>query len=376
MSTAPRTVFKFGGAALADGPGVQRVVSVVAEHLAANPVVVVSAHSGVTNLLRELAELAPLGRADVAQVRIRHRSLCAQLGLESELLNRFWIELSHLLSGIARRGMLTPRDRDAVLSIGERVSARIVARTLRSRGVFATPVDAFDLGFVAEHGEGEVTPRADSSATVRAALAEVPGLPVVTGFLARTESGLVTTLGPNGSDWTASWLAEAIGAHELVFWKSVSGFMTADPNLVSTARVIEKLSWQDAAELTRQGAGVLHPRSIEPARRAGVRVTIRDVGEAAAPGTLLIEGDSGCEAVGLATSRKSETAMRIAIVGGQQAVERGAACLNRFLIDFESDDLEPACLVVSDLDLMRAMEALHEELFEQGSRVHAIDRED
>lgn len=375
MSDEIRTVFKFGGAALADGPGVRRVVSIIASRLSLNPVVVVSAHSGVTAQLEALAHGALEGRVDVAQVRIRHRSLCSQLGLESELLDRFWIELSHLLSGIAQRGALSDRDRDAVLSIGERVSSRIVARSLRAEGVFATPVDAYDLGFVAERGSGEVQPRADSGPKVSDALSRVPGVPVVTGFLARTDTGLVTTLGPNGSDWTASWLAEALAAKELIYWKTVPGFMTADPKLIPTARVIERLSWQDAIELTRLGAGVLHPRAIEPARRGGVQVTIRNVADENSAGTQLEEAPSSTSPVGLATGPEDDLAMRIVIVGGVQSFERATLCLKSRAIKCRAHESESTCLIIAKADLLLAMEALHEEFFEQSSVAKVTDRE-
>jgi len=375
MADEKRTVFKFGGAALADGPGVRRVVSIVAARLEANPVVVVSAHSGVTELLSELAQRAVHGRVDLAQVRIRHRSLCSQLGLESELLDRYWVELSHLVAGIASRGTLADQDRDAVLSIGERVSARIVARSLRAQGVFATPVDAFDLGLITENGGGQVRPRADSGPQVRDALRKMPGVPVVTGFLARAASGLVTTLGPNGSDWTASWLAEAIGARELVFWKTVPGFMTADPKLISTARVIRKLAWEDALELTRHGAGVLHPRAIEPARRAGIHVTIRDVAAVDAGGSLLEERASSESPVGLATAREDEHSMRIVLVGGGQTREKAANQLEQLAIAYRWHPSEPGSLIVAKSDLLQAMESLHEEFFEEKPVVRATDRE-
>ncbi len=372
MSVVQRTVFKFGGAALADGPGVGRVVSIVADR--SNPlIIVVSAHSGVTAVLRELAEDAVHGRADVAKVRIRHRSLCTQLGLESELLDRYWVELAQLLAGIADRGSLSAQDRDAVLSIGERVSARIVARSLRARGVFATPVDAFDLGFVAEDEEGRVRPRADSGANVRLALEGVPGVPVVTGFLARTESGLLTTLGPNGSDWTASWLAEAVQATELVFWKTVPGIMTADPHLVPKARVIERLPYADAFELARHGAEVLHPNSIEPARRANVHVTIRDVLNPAGAGTELVELAPSSEPVGITTTRENGPLMRIAVVGGASFTERAVRVLRDEGIESAPHATERACLVVDERDLARGVLALHRELFERDSTLNLLE---
>jgi len=170
-------------------------------------------------------------------------------------------------------------------------------------------------------------------------------------------------------------LAEVIAAKELVYWKTVPGFMTADPKLIPAARVIERLSWQDAIELTRLGAGVLHPRAIEPARRAGVHVTIRNVTDDGSLGTRLEEGHSNVGPVGLATGREDNSAMRIAIVGGSQAWKRSTLCLKKCSIKFREQPSDPGCLIVAKGDLLQALEVLHEELFEENSAVRLTDRE-
>ena len=248
-----------------------------------------------------------------------------------------------------------------MLSIGERVSARIVARTLRGIGVPATPVDAFDLGFVVELEGETVTPRAESSAAVRAALTGFPGVPVVTGFLAATRSGLVTTLGPNGSDWTAAWLAEALAARELVFWKAVPGVMTADPRLVPEARVVERISWDDAAALAASGAELLHARSVEPARRAGVRVFLRDVTSPQSPGTRFVEECASAAPVALLAAALDEHTARVTWIGGgiePARVERALASRGRTL-----RVAEDGALHVARAELAAVLSALHSELF-------------
>lgn len=310
-------MFKFGGAALADGPRVQRVVDLVRSFHDRDLVLVVSAHHGVTELLDTLASQAKDGTADITPVRVRHRSLCAQLDIDPELIDRFWSELARLLESIRSRGVLSESDRDAVLSIGERVSARIVARAIRKAGMFATPVDVFDLGFVANRLEGVVCPVPRAREEVRTALEGFPGVPVVTGFLARTEKGDLTTLGPNGSDWTAAWLAEAIEATELVFWKSVPGFMTADPNFVADARVLESIAWDDAVALSERGAKILHPQALHPARKAGIPVTIRPVDDPTAAGTKIVNQPSSPHPLGITFQHEENGHARVAFVGGR-----------------------------------------------------------
>jgi len=279
------TVMKFGGAALADGACVSRACRIVARSESARPVVVVSAHLGVTSLLESVAGAAAEGLIETEAVRIRHRTLLRQLGLDSELLDRYLDKLRSILGAIRARGSLYPGERDLVLSFGERMSARIVAHALRVAGLSATPVDSFDLGLTTDSNHGQARPLPGGQRIVREALAQVSGIPVVTGFLAKDSCGNLTTLGRNGSDLTAALIAEAVGAREVQFWKSVGGVMTADPLLVPEARVVEQLSWADAAEYAFNGAEVLHPAALAPARRARSAVSLRDVRDPDAPGT-------------------------------------------------------------------------------------------
>ncbi len=309
------TVFKFGGAALADGPGIRRAVEIVRAHLerdgvqvghedpenesggekgapGARLLVVVSAHAGVTDLLETVAQAAAEGHLEADRVRIRHRTLLSQLGLDPELLDRHLRELYAILGRIQKTGRVAPEERDYVLSFGERMSARIVARTLSEAGIPATPVDAWDLGLVTDSRHGQARPLDGLETAIREAVAAVPGVPVVTGFLAKDETGNLTTLGRNGSDLTASILAAAVGAGEIQYWKTVGGILTADPRLVPGAQVIERLSYAEAAEFALHGAEVLHPGAVEPALRAQVRVRVRSVLTPEEPGTLL-EPDRG-----------------------------------------------------------------------------------
>jgi aspartate kinase len=280
-------VMKFGGAALADGPGVERVCALVREQGGPRPVLVVSAHQGVTEMLDTVARSAAEGILEGDRVRIRHRTILRQLGLDSELLDRHFSEFFGLLDGIQQRRRLALEERDLVLSFGERMSARIVAHALRARGVLATPVDAFDLGLTSDSSFGNALPLSDSLGDVRAALEQVTGIPVVTGFLAKDRHGNLTTLGRNGSDLTAALVAEAVGASELQLWKTVGGLMTADPKLVPDARVIERLGFAEAAEYAFHGAEVLHAAALAPARRAELVVRLLDVHHPDAPGTRL-----------------------------------------------------------------------------------------
>ncbi len=176
---------KFGGAALIDGAGVRRVGEIVAARLADAPAVVVSAHGGVTRLLRTAAVEAARGEGGLDLVRQRHKGLLRQLDLHPELLDAHLRELAGVLRGVRMCRRLGERELDYVLSFGERMSARIVAAALRRGGVPATAMDAFDLGLVSDSEHGRARPLPGFQSEVRRALEGLEGVPVVTGFLAR-----------------------------------------------------------------------------------------------------------------------------------------------------------------------------------------------
>ena len=299
-----RRVLKFGGAALADGPSVERVCKIVLQAADQRPVVIVSAHHGVTDLLETVTRAAAQGSLEADRVRIRHRTLLSQLQLDPELCDRHLGEFFHLLSQVQKRGRLLPRELDFALSFGERMSTRIVAQTLQRMGVDATPVDAWDLGFTSDSNHGRARLLDGLGDSIAKAIDEVPGIAVVTGFLAKDRAGNLTTLGRNGSDLTASVIAESIGAAEIQFWKTVGGIMTADPELVPEATVIDRLTYAEAAEYAFHGARILHPASVAPTLRAQVSVRVCSVLEPDAPGTVFENEVRRGGPVGIATKRE------------------------------------------------------------------------
>lgn len=282
-------VMKFGGASLRDGPAIERSMRLVARAAAGGRVLlVVSAQEGVTAQLGRAAEEAICGRLEGWDaLRVRHRSCLAQLGLESDLLDRHLFELRAILTELARAARADRRMKDYVLSFGERMSARVVAAVLRKLGESAAPLDAYDLGLTMASRQGEGALLLAPTPALRAQLAAVPGIPVVTGFLALDPAGHLTTLGPNGSDLTAVWFGEAVAAEEVVLWKTVEGFLTADPDVVPEARRIPVLGRHEAVELAVHGAEVLHAGALEPAERGGIVVRVANVAEPEAPGSRI-----------------------------------------------------------------------------------------
>lgn len=311
---ANHLVMKFGGAGLADGAAVAHVCELVSAEV--RPILVVSAHAGVTSQLESAAVEAAAGQLELGALRIRHKSLLAELRLDPELLDRLLAELGQVLYSISERRRIEPEELDFVLSFGERMSARVVAAALRSRGLAATPVDAFDLGLTTDSCHGHARPLPGFEQSVQRSLEEVPGIPVVTGFLAKDPRGNLTTLGRDGSDLTAALVARALGAQRLVLWKCVPGLMSADPAVVPEARVLTGISLREAAALAFHGARVLHASTLGPVLDSGLRLELKDIAHPGAAGSVL--DDRPAEARPLAvTGHASLAGLRITSAGGE-----------------------------------------------------------
>jgi aspartate kinase len=274
----PQIVMKFGGTSVGSAEAVQRVLAHVTREQR-RPLVVVSAVGGVTDLLLEAAALACNGEpyeAQLQEINRRHHAIAAPLGVDHGLCCDLEADLSRLLQGISMLGELTPRIKDTLVSLGERVSARLVAAALERQGHRARAYDAWELGLETDDHFGCAAPLERSHAAIRQATEalEPDEIPVVTGFVARSSSGHVTTLGRGGSDYSAAIFGAAAGVEEIQIWTDVAGIMRADPKVVDQPEVVPTMHFEEAAELAFFGAKVLHPRTIEPARRAGIPVRV------------------------------------------------------------------------------------------------------
>ena len=297
-------VMKFGGTSLAGAARIRQVGSIVRRFARSRPVVVVSAMAGVTDDLISLAERSVEGLPREVGDRIdrlqrRHRREARLLGLSDGGSSRLERELAALFSelegachGVLLLRELSRRSLDLITSFGERLSALLVTDHLRALGLRALYVDARDFIVTDEsHGAAVV----DFDATYRRLRKGLlPSLrkgavPVVTGFIGRTRNGATTTLGRSGSDFTASILGGALRAKEIWIWKEVDGVCTADPNLVRSARVVPRISYQEAAEMAHYGAEVIHPKTMLPARRGRIPIRIKNTFKPDAAGTLITQ---------------------------------------------------------------------------------------
>jgi len=196
-----------------------------------------------------------------------------------------------LCRAIAVLGEATPRALDAVASLGERMSVRLLAAAISGAGLASTYVEATDLiitnrNFQNAHPDISAT-KQKTHQTLDPLLARGV-VPVVTGFIGATPEGVVTTLGRGGSDYSAAILAAALSADDVWIWTDVNGVMTADPRLVSEARTIPKITYSEIAELAYYGAKVLHPKTVRPVIDAGIGLRICNTFNPEHPGTRLV----------------------------------------------------------------------------------------
>lgn len=297
-------VMKFGGSSLADAAQIKKVFEIVKSRAARAPMVICSAHKGVTDLLINQAKNAmTTGRADATPILERQRTVVEALHLDPSMLDPFFQQIEDVLRGISLVREVSPRVLDLVQSFGERMSVRTVARYFTAQGLPAEAFDAFDLGFVTDSTFGGARPIRDHAARMKQAAAEklkTDVVPVVTGFVGRTESGEITTVGRNGSDFTATIFAAALDATECEIWTDTDGVMTADPSLIPAARSIPEMSFAEASELAQYGGRVLHPSTLLPALERNVPVRVLNTNRPEHPGTVITA--AGGEASGPITS--------------------------------------------------------------------------
>jgi aspartokinase/homoserine dehydrogenase 1 len=299
---------KFGGTSMGSAGNVLQVMDIIEREAALGPLaVVVSAMGHTTDHLIEAIDLAAtgdMGRAEAVVDRIEEAAItngnrvltllegrCVELASRPDLIDHIrqvLAPLRQLLRGVSIVREKTPQTRDLVLSFGERISASTLTLLLQAKKIAALYVDArewvstddaFGLAKV------NVEPTRANIARLRPSFEQ--RVSVHTGFLGRTADGRTTTLGRNGSDYTATLLAQMLGAREVVIWTDVSGIMTADPSIVDDVYTVPRLSHQEALELANLGWPMFHPRTMIPLIESGIPLRILNTTRPEDGGTLV-----------------------------------------------------------------------------------------
>ncbi len=299
-----KLVMKFGGTSVGTGENIRHVADLVTKYSKENKVaVVVSALAGVTNSLIEVAEQAKKSdekhiQTFNAELLKKHTAAIAaaitskQIQKEvTEVTEKTIAGLEKVLTGISYVGELTPKSKDYVVSFGERLSAPIVWGAIKDHKAETLCFTGKEVGIVTDSNFGEADPLMNfTTHLIRERLGplmEKGTIPVVTGFIAANQDGIVTTVGRGGSDYTATILGVALQVDEVWIWTDVDGILTTDPKIVPAARLLPQLSYQEAAEMAIFGAKAMHPRALGPVIKENIPVRIRNTAHPENPGTLI-----------------------------------------------------------------------------------------
>ena len=318
-------VMKFGGTSVEDAAAIRRLIGIVQSRRGSQPVIVVSALAKVTDQLLEAGNAAANGHlgaalATVRSVYVRHETIADSLlegsaysSLDGELRGEFRALESHLHDLEASR-QLDLRAQDLLLGFGECFSSRLVKEALSEAGLSAAHVDARTC-IVTDDRHGQGSPLWDVTnqrlQDTLSPLLESGQIPVLGGFIAATADGVATTLGRGGSDFSATIVGAALCASRVEIWTDVDGVMTADPKLCPDARVIRKMSFDEAAELANSGAKVLHPATLAPAMRENIPVYVLNSRRPDGAGTEISARPRSGNAVSAITARRNVAAVEI-----------------------------------------------------------------
>ncbi|HVA92635.1 MAG TPA: aspartate kinase [Chloroflexota bacterium] len=389
-------VMKFGGSSLATGDRIRDAAALVLRYRDRAPVVIVSAMGGVTDSLIGVAKLAVQGRKvlpsveeHLAALEQRHLDAARLVALPAERprleagIKAAFVELHEICTGIALLGELSTRSVDAVSAYGEKLSAPLVAAAFRAGGQAAEAISAEEMLLTdASHGRALplMTPSQVRTRDRVGPLMDAGVLPVITGYVGATEDGVTTTLGRNGSDYSASLFGALLGADEIWKWTDADGILSADPRAVPGAQSLPILSYAEAAELAYFGSKVLFPAAIVPAVEAGIPFRIVNTFNPEHPGTVLTrlpqDSPHAVKAVTVIHDLALVTVQGVGLSGAVGVAARvfgavAAAGVNVLMISQASSESN-ICFVIEHRDLIRAEPVIRRDLADQITR-HEVD---
>jgi aspartokinase/homoserine dehydrogenase 1 len=376
---------KFGGTSVGSAARMKVSAGLAMEAAKTRPVaIVVSAMSRITDLLLDTMKHAEAGdsvgiQSNITTLRKRHHEALADLlpaPLQESIrrqLDALVEEFERIVGGMAMLGIRPLRSVDEAVSIGERLSALLVSEYMKSLGVAAAAVNAAEV-VVTDAIFGNASPVMEATdvkaRTILFPLLETGTLPVVTGFNGATADGRPTTLGRGGSDFSASILAAALDAEELWIWTDVDGIMSADPRLVPNAKVLDELSFAEAAELAYNGAKVLHPRTLAPLVEKRIPVWSKNSFAPEKPGTRIVPKLAAACGARAVTSMAQVALVSIepasAAISGVQVMARALDALARSNVEIlaitGSSYRQSFCFLVRQEEQPAAMQAIESAL--------------
>ena len=296
---------KFGGTSVANSDAVTRVISTVRGRLDEKPVVVVSALSKVTDLLYKISdEAARRNRSGamelLGQLRSRHLDLAGELmpddpvqcGTAKEKVNEICDALTSFVDAVCAVGELSPRSKAIIISNGEYLSSNVICCAMNASGIRTNYIDARRMIVTDDNylkGDPDMDAISSRAPGVVLGAYEYADAVITQGFVSATAEGEPTVLGRGGSDYSASLIGMAIDATRIEIWTDVDGVRTADPRRVENTKCLDKISFEEAAEMAHFGAKVLHPLTIEPAVRKNIPIYVLNSMNPEGKGTAILQ---------------------------------------------------------------------------------------
>ena len=340
--------------------------------------------SQVTNMLLGALDAGSGGDQDaladtLEKLRNKHQAACSELLPPSrqlpvrERMEVIVSEFERLARGMLLLGERPPKAVDAVAPTGERLSSLLLSEVLKAKGMRSESVSG--EGLIVTNGvHGAATPllqetAATSDAVLRPLLSE-GAVPVVTGYNGATREGVATTLGRGGSDFSAAILAAALRADELWIWSDVDGILSGDPTIAGDARLLEEVTYNEAAELAYNGAKVLHGKTLAPVAEAGIPVRIKNSFHPERPGTRISAKPGGEPGVRAVTSLADVVLISIEAadlsISGAQLMARALQAAARAKVDVlllsRSSFRQNFCMLVHAREVEAVLDSLREEL--------------
>ena len=293
-------VLKFGGSSVANAKNINSVVAIIQQAVKNDDkiVIVLSALGGITDGLLEAATFASNGDISYKEklhlIEQRHLNTVKDLipiDQQSSVLSmvkKRFNKIEDTCNGVFLLKELSLRTKDSIISNGELLSSQIFAAKLKSLGLNNTWKDARELIITdSQFGTANVDFISTNKNIQSFFFSLDTSIAIIPGFIASDKKGITTTLGRGGSDYTAAIIAAALDASVVEIWTDVSGMMTADPRLVSNAKIIQQISYQEAMELSHFGAKVIYPPTIQPVMNKRIPVWIKNTFAPQDAGTLI-----------------------------------------------------------------------------------------
>lgn len=299
-------VIKIGGGCLKDAGAAKTIVELIAKR-GQGHVFVLSAFGGITDILISGIDLALENEENIPrvmkQLKHNHHVIVDDLFPDQESARQLKKELSAIFQvleryyyGISFTREATPRMRDIIASYGERMSAMVISGAMSGRGEESDTLMPQDAGIITDGKFMDATAlmkkTSENLYPLIHSIMNTQKMLFIPGFFGVSQEGEITTFGRGGSDYSAAVVAASIQAEVLEIWKDTEGFMTADPDNIPHARLIPELTYEEAAELSYTGAGILHPRTVEPVKKSGIGIAIKNTYNPDAPGSLITQNAS------------------------------------------------------------------------------------